>query len=167
MLKIQNNSFEIKYTEINIRQRMFEKQSYVTMIINTEFFPSLVGENIISGSIEIKLDLKDVKSLDDFINNYEGEIGNVVISINNNGIWEHDSKDKFKISIKKRDGKKLEFELKTDNCLLKDKGTIVSLYTTSASIEELEKNFDLKDFYNNPITREIGNKKVYKYFIKN
>ena len=62
MLKIQNNSFEIKYTEINIRQRMFEKQSYVTMIINTEFFPSLVGENIISGSIEIKLDLKEILS---------------------------------------------------------------------------------------------------------
>lgn len=166
MLKIQNNSFEIKYTEINIRQRMFEKQSYVTMIINTEFFPSLVGENIISGSIEIKLDLKDVKSLDDFINNYEGKIGNVVISINNNGIWEYDSKDNFKLKIKKREGKKLEFELKTENCLLKNIGTIVSLYTTSTSAEELQNSFDLKDFHNNPISKEIGNKKVYKYFVK-
>lgn len=167
MLKIQNNKFQIKFTEINIRQRMYQNESYITLIINTEFFPSLIDDTVISGSVEIKLDLKDVKSLDDLNNKtYNGDIGNVTISINNNGIWEHDSKDNFEIKVNKRDGKQLDFELETDNCKLKTVGTIVSLYTTSTSGEELSKNFDLKDFYNNPIEKTIGNSKIYKYYVK-
>lgn len=167
MLKIQNTEFEIKYTEINIRQRMYQNESYVTLMINAEFFPSLVDEKIVSGSIDIKLDIKDIKSLDDLNNKtYNGDIGNVTISVNNNGIWEHQSCDNFKVKINKKEGKKLDFELETDSCEFKTIGRIVSLYTTSTSSEELAKNFDLKDFHSIPITKEIGNSKVYKYYIK-
>ena len=82
MLKIQNNEFEIKFTEINIRQRMYQNESYITLIINTEFYPSLVEENIISGSIDAKIDLKDIKSLDDLTNkNYKGEMVQAIIFI--------------------------------------------------------------------------------------
>ena len=167
MLKIQNNEFEIKYTEINIRQRMYQNESYITLMINTEFYPTLVEDNIISGSIDIKLDIKNIKSLDELNNkNYKGDIGNVTISVNNNGVWEHESCDNFKVTINKKEGKQLYFELETKNCKLNTFGRIVSLYTTSTSSEELAKNFDLKDFHNIPITKEIGNSKIYKYFIK-
>lgn len=167
MLKIQDNEFQIKFTEINIRQRIFERESFVTLMINTEFFPSLVDETVISGSVEIKLDLKDIKSLDDLSDkSYEGNIGHVTISVNNNGVWEHDSKDNFKVKINKREGKKMGFELETDNCELKTIGTIVSLYTTSISSKELSNNFDLKDFHSTPIVKEIGNSKISRYYVK-
>lgn len=167
MLKIQNNEFEIKYTEINIRQRMYQNESYITLMINTEFYPNLVDENVISGSIDIKIDINDIKSLDDLANkSYKGDIGNVTISVNNNGVWEHQSSDNFKVKINKKDGNKLDFELETDSCCLKTVGRIVSLYTTSTSNDELSKNFDLKDFHNIPIMKEIGNSKIYKYYVK-
>ena len=167
MLKIQNNEFEIKFTEINIRQRMYQNESYITLIINTEFYPSLVEENIISGSIDAKIDLKDIKSLDDLTNkNYKGEIGNVTISVNNNGVWEHNSCDNFEIKIKERNGKKISFKLETNNCKLDTTGTLISLYTTSTTKEEIDKNFDLKDFHNIPITKEVGNSKISKYYVK-
>ena len=167
MLKIQNNEFEIKFTEINIRQRMYQNESYITLMINTEFYPSLVEKNIISGSIDIKLDLKDIKALSDLNNkNYKGDIGNITISVNNNGIWEHNSCDNFEIKINEIKERKLSFELKSDNCKLETEGTLISLYTTSTSKEELDKNFNLRDFHNIPITKEIGNSKISKYYVK-
>lgn len=167
MLNIQGNSFEIKFTEINIRHRMFEEESYITLLINTEFFPSLIDERVISGSIEVKLDIKGVKSISDLENKeYKGDIGNITISINNDGIWEHESKDDFEIKINKIQDRKIEFELETDNCELNTFGTLISLYTTSTSYEALTKNFDLKDFHNKPVIKKIGNTKIYKYYLK-
>lgn len=167
MLEIQKNKFEIKYTDINIRQRMYHDDSYITLMINTEFYPSLVDENIISGSIDIKLDLKNIKSIDDLSNtNYSGAIGNVTISVNNDGIWEHKSYDKFKIKIDKRNGKQIDFELDAKDCKLKTTGRIISLYTTSSSQDDLAQNFDLKDFHVIPTVKEIGNSKISRYYIK-
>ena len=81
MLKIQNNEFKIKFTEINIRQRMFENESFITLMINTEFFPALIDESVISGSIEFKLDLKEIKSIDELINNNEVKIGKYTLPV--------------------------------------------------------------------------------------
>ena len=167
MLKINDIKFQEKFTEINIRHRLYKGKSIITLIITTEFYPSLCNENIVSGVIEAKIDLQNINSLNDLVNkSYQGDIGSVTISVNNNGIWEHDTKDKFEINIKNRNKRKLDFKLKTDNCKLETKGTIVSLYTTSTSKKDLEKKFNLSDFYNNPIIREINNITVYKYFVK-
>lgn len=167
MLKIEKTKFTEKFTEINIRQRIYKKKSYITLIINTEFYPSLVGENLVSGAIEIKLDIEGIKSLDDLVGkSYKGDIGSITISVNNDGIWEHQSKDDFEITITKRDKRKLSFELKTDNCTLKTTGILVSLYTTSSTEKELSKNFSLDDFYDNPIVKLIGNNEIRKYFVK-
>ena len=62
MIKIENSKFSEKFTEINIRQRMYENKSFITLIINTEFFPTIVGDNVVSGNIEIKLDVNEIKS---------------------------------------------------------------------------------------------------------
>lgn len=167
MLKIENTKFREKFTEINIRQRMYKKKSYITLMITTEFFPSLVGDNMVSGVVEVKLDVKDIHSLNDFNDkSYKGDIGSVTISVNNDGVWEHQTKDNFYLSISKRNGRELSFSLKTDNCELKTKGIIVSLYTTSSSKKELAKLFELGDFYEKPVVKEIGNSQIMKYFVK-
>ncbi len=167
MLKINDIEFKEKFTEVNIRQRMYKEKNIITLIITTEFYPALFGENVVSGAIEAKIDLEGIKSLDELQERtHEGEIGNVTISVNNDGVWEHESKDNFKIEIKKRKNRDLEFILKTDNCELDTIGVLVSLYTTSTSREKLLKEFDLDDFYDKPTIREIGNNKVYKYFVK-
>ena len=59
-----------------------------------------------------------------------------------------------------------KFSLETDNCKFDTTGIMVSLYTTSTSNEELKKNFDLSDFYENSVDKEIGNSKIIKYFVK-
>ena len=167
MLKIEKSNFSEKFTEINIRQRMYKDKSYITLMINTEFYPSLVGENLVSGVIETKLDIEGINSLSDLVGkSYKGDIGSVTISVNNDGVWEHQAKDNFEVTITELRGRKLRFELKTDNCTLKTTGVMVSLYTTSSNKEELSKNFDLSDFYDNPIIKTIGNNEVRKYFVK-
>ena len=167
MIKIENSKFSEKFTEINIRQRMYENESFITLIINTEFFPTIVGDNVVSGNIEIKLDVNDIKSLDDLVGkSYNGDIGKVTISVNNDGIWEHDTKDNFELCIKERKGRNLKFFLKTDNCKLETTGVMVSLYTTSTSEESLKENFNLNDFYDKAIIKEIGSNKIFKYIVK-
>lgn len=167
MLKIQKNKFNEKFTEINIRQRMYKKKSFITLIITTEFFPSLVGENIVNGAIEVKLDIEGIHSLDELVGkNYQGDIGSVNISVNNDGIWEHQSCDNFQIEFLDRKNRELSFKLKTDNCELKTKGMMISLYTTSSTKKELNKHFDLSDFYEKPQMKEIGSNQILKYFVK-
>ena len=167
MLKIKKIKFKEKFTEINIRQRMYKKKSFITLMINTEFYPSLVGDALVSGVIEAKLDIKDIKSLDDLIGkSYSGDIGSVVISVNNDVVWDHQKYTDFGVAITGRKGRVLSFELTTDDCVLKTNGVMVSLYTTSSSEKELSKNFDLKDFYERPVIKTIGNNEVRKYFVK-
>lgn len=167
MLKIEKSKFSEKFTEINIRQRMYKGKSYITLMINTEFYPALVGENLVSGVVEVKLDIEGIKSLNDLKGkNYKGDIGSVTISVNNDGIWEHQTIDNFEVFITERKGRKLTFELKTDNCTLKTTGIMVSLYTTNSNRDQLNDNFDLSDFYVRPVVRTIGNNEVMKYFVK-
>lgn len=167
MLKIKKIKFREKFTEINIRQRMYKNKSYITLIVTTEFFPSLVGEALVSGVIETKLDIEGIKSLDDLVGkSYKGDIGSVTISVNNDGIWEHETVTDFELSIDKRVGRDLSFVLKTENCVFKTKGVMVSLYTTSSSEKEIANNFDLADFYDRPIIKEVGNSQIRKYFVK-
>lgn len=167
MLQIENSNFREKFTEINIRQRLYEGTSYITLIINTEFYPALVKDNLVSGALEIKLDIKDIKSLDDLAGkSYKGDIGSVTISVNNDGIWEHISQDNFSVDILKREGRELTFKLESDNCLMETTGVMVSLYTTSSTEKDLSKHFDLNDFYEKAVTKKIGKNEVFKYFVK-
>lgn len=167
MLKINKIKFKEKFTEINIRQRMYKKKSFITLMVTTEFFPSLVGEALVSGVIEVKLDIQGIKSLNDLVGkNYKGDIGSVTISANNDGIWEHQSYEQFEFSILKRAGRELSFVLKTEIGELKTKGVMVNLYTTSSTEKEIANNFDLSDFYEKPIVKEIGNSQIRKYFVK-
>lgn len=167
MLKIENHEFEIKSTELNFKQRNYKGESIVTVQIIVEFFPSLVKNNIVSGTIEIKLDSNKIKSIKDIENKtFKGDIGNVMIAVNNNGNFEYQSKDEFEISFKEKNNRNIKFTLKLDNCILEEKATIVSLYTTSTSKEDLKDKFDLTDFYDTFIEKEMGKNKILKFFVK-
>ena len=167
MISLKKINFKEKFTEINFRQRMYKGKSFVTMIVTNEFFPSLVGENLVSGAIEVKLDMEDIHSLDELVGkSYQGDIGSVVISVNNDGIWEHQSYDQFSFSINKRCGRELSFVLETDDCKVEVTGVMVSLYTTSSSETDIKKHFDLSDFYDKPVIKEVANSQVRKYFVK-
>ena len=167
MIKINNIKFEEKFSEANIRYRVFEDKNVITLIINTEFYPSVFKDNVVSGAIEAKIDIEGINKVDDLENTkYEGQIGNVTISVNNNGVWEHESYEDFKVEIKDINNRKMKLSIKTDTLNMNTTATLVSLYTSSTSREKLLKRFDLNNFYDKPIIRKIGNNEVYKYFIK-
>lgn len=167
MIKINNIKFEEKFSEANIRYRVFEDKNVITLIINTEFYPSVFKDNVVSGAIEAKIDIEGINKVDDLENTkYEGKIGNVTISVNNDGVWEHESYEDFKVEIKDINNRKIKLSIKTDTLNMNTTATLVSLYTTSTSREKLLKRFDLNNFYDKPIIRKIGNNEVYKYFAK-
>ncbi|MBE6157621.1 MAG: hypothetical protein E7160_02385 [Firmicutes bacterium] len=167
MIKINNIKFEEKFTEINIRHRLYEEKNYITLIINTEFYPALYKDNVVTGAIEAKIDIEGIKSLDELQDKlYNGDIGSITVSVNNDGVWEHNSYDNFKLELKDRTNRKLKFKLTAEDLELSTTGTLVSLYTTSTSRERLLKEFNLDDFYDKSIIREVGNNKIYKYFTK-
>lgn len=167
VLKINNYEFEIKFSEINFRQRNYNGKSYITVNITNEFFPTLVKDNIVYGSCDIKIDLEGIKSIDDLVGKeYHGQIGTINISVNNDGIWETNAIEDFSVKFAKRESKNLFFQITGKNFIYEDSSRMISLYTTSTSKEDLEKKFSLKDFYNQTIRREIGKSIIIKYFIK-
>lgn len=167
MIEIEKTNFLEKFTEINFRQRMYEGTSVITLITNIEFYPSLVNGSVVSGSIEAKVDIQDISSIDELVGKtYNGDIGKLTISVNNDGVWEHQTKEEFKFDVKSRDGRKLAFLIETDNCKIETSGVMVSLYTTSSKKDELSNNFKLDDFYDNPSIKEVGSSKIMKYFVK-
>ena len=167
MLEIEKSFFKIKFSELNIRQRMYQKKSIVTIHIMTEFYPTFAKEKIISGAVEIKLDLSDIKKIDDLSGkHYSGDIGSLVISINNEGVWEHKNLSNFSITFQERVVREIPFLLETDICKLEERATIVSLYTTSTEDNKLKKCFDMKDFHDTCVQRKIGNSVISRYYIK-
>lgn len=86
MLKIKQFEVEEKFSEIHFRHRMYQDKSIMTINIMTEFFPALLDDSIVSGAIDIKLDVDDIHSLQDLEGkSYKGKVGFVTLSVNNHG----------------------------------------------------------------------------------
>lgn len=167
MLEIKKHPFKEKFTEINIRQRNYERKSFITVQFTTEFYPSIVNDQIVSGAIDLKLDLSDIHALDDLsLKKYQGDIGSLTISVNNNGIWEHQTLDQFEVTFGKREKNEIPFQIQAKDLVLDSVGTIVSLYTTSTAEKKLEKEFDLSDFYSQIIRKEIGKSTIIRFIAK-
>ena len=144
MFKLRDNVVKIKSSELNFKQRMYKEVSIVTVSI-----------------------MADLKSIHELVNKkYKGKVGYVTISINNHGTWEYKNIEDFEISFGKIKDNEIKTTFKCEDIEFTLNITIVSLYTTSSSKEELEKNFDLRDFYEEPIVSTISNRKISKYFIK-
>lgn len=167
MLKINNIVFEIKSTEMNIKQRSYENESIITAEVMTEFFPKMVNGDVLSGAVDIKLDMSNIKSIGQLEGKqYYGKVGIVTLSVNKNGIWEHASVEDFDFSFIKRENNKFTFRLitKDPSCTLETTTTLVSLYTTN--VDKLQEQFELSDFYDTPVVREIGKSIITKYYVK-
>lgn len=167
MLKIENHDFDVKFAQIDIKQRQYKGESVVTVGLMVEFFPSLVKENIVSGASEIKLDSTDIHSLKDLEEKtFEGEIGSITISANNMGDWEHVYENSFSISFGKKKNRKISVRVESPKLSFEGDATIVSLYTTSTDLKKLEKVFSLEEFYQTPIKKQVGNSTISKYYVK-
>ena len=167
MLEINKQKFDVKSAEINFRQRNYNEKSYITVNITTDFFPSIVNDQVVYGNIDLKIDLEGIKSIENLVNKeYNGEIGTINISVNNDGIWESNNIENFKVVFTNREDKYLSFKISAKDFEYEDKARMISLNTTSTSEEDLQTKFDLKDFHLRAIKREVGKSVISKYFIK-
>ena len=132
-----------------------------------EFYPKFVNDSILSGALDIKVDMKDIHSLKDLENKeLSGNIGSVTISVNNDDIWEHEKSDNFSVKLGKIRNRELEIILKTEECELNTKLELISLYTTSSKEEELKESFSLDGFYPKTLEKKVGTSQIIKYFVK-
>ena len=131
-----------------------------------EFYPKFVNDSILSGALDIKVDMKDIHSLKDLENKeLSGNIGSVTISVNNDDIWEHEKSDNFSVKLGKIRNRELEIILKTEECELNTKLELISLYTTSSKEEELKESFSLDGFYPKTLEKKVGTSQIIKYFV--
>ena len=166
MLKIKNINFKEKFAEAHLRQRIFEGTSYITLMATIEFYHKFVNDSILSGALDIKVDMKDIHSLKDLENKeLSGNIGSVTISVNNDDIWEHEKSDNFSVKLGKIRNRELEIILKTEECELNTKLELISLYTTSSKEEELKESFSLDGFYPKTLEKKVGTSQIIKYFV--
>ena len=166
MLKIKNINFKEKFAEAHLRQRIYEGTSYITLMATIEFYPKFVNDSILSGALDIKVDMKDIHSLKDLENKeLSGNIGSVTISVNNDDIWEHEKSDNFSVKLGKIRNRELEIILKTEDCELNTQLELISLFTTSSKEEELKESFSLDGFYPKTLEKKVGTSQIIKYFV--
>ena len=167
MLKINNVEFKEKFAEAHLRQRIYEGISYITLMATIEFYPTLANDCILSGAIDIKVDMNDIHSLKDLEDKeLKGDIGSVTISVNNDDIWEHNKSDNFSVKLGNLKNRELEFFLKTEECELSTTLELISFYTTSSKEKELKESFSFDGFYPKKLEKKVGGSQIIKYFIK-
>ncbi len=161
MIKLKNNKLKLQYSELNLKQRLFEKESIVSLELKTSFYPSLIDEDIVFGSIDLTVDC-NIKSLQQLVGKEFNE-GKVVVNLNENGNWNSYTFYEFKAKfIELNDD--ITFELTFTDCEIKEKANITSLY--SIGNKDVSEYFDLSSFHKNPIVKQIANKEIFKYYKK-
>ena len=165
MVSIKKHVFHEKFTEVNLRQRIWEKESIVSVIIRSELFPTCYLDSIVSGAVEVVFDCEKIHSLDDLsLICAHGKIGKITISICKDGIWEHKMLEEYEIKFGKREGNQISISVVAEDLNFEVTATLVSLYTTST--KNLSQVFDMKDFYGTVLEKEIGKSKITKYIVK-
>lgn len=168
MFTVKEHEVEVKVNEMNFKQRMYQNKSIVTVQMMVDFYPTLIDESIISGGVDIKLDIEELKSIHELENkNYKGKVGFVSISINNHGVWEYLNLEEFEVSFGSIHGNKIEVAFRCQEVSFDLEMTMCSLYTTSSDEETLKRVFDLKDFYSEPVKSIINKRTISKYYLYN
>lgn len=167
MILIRDTEVKQKSCEMNLKQRMYQEESIVTVQIMTEFFPTMIQSQLVSGAIEVNLDTSNIHSLSDLENKeYAGKVGRATISVCNEGIWEHNNLYDFKVKFGKRKQDEITVFIELEDCKLEVVATIVSLYTTSSTEKSIKNNFDMTEFYEKPTKRQVGKNMILKYYVK-
>lgn len=169
MLTIKKASFQVQSIELNMRQRNFEKESIVSLMMDLSFYPRELDGEIVSGSISVVVDTNQIHCLNDLEQKTFDQEVKVSCAISRNGLWEHyDAYDGI-LTFQTRKQNQIAFTLesKKNELHIEDVATMVSLYTTSTKEKELKENFQMEDFYQTPIKKEIQKRTILKYFVKN
>ncbi len=167
MIKLKQHEVELKMQELNFKQRMYKDDSIVTVQMKVDFYPTMIDQSIISGGIDVKLDILGLSSIHALENQtYEGKVGYVTVTINNHGTYEYLNVENFKVSFGRIDKNKIPVTFACEEVEFYLVMNMVSLYTTSSDEDTLSKVFDLSDFYDEPIESTVGNRKICKYFMK-
>lgn len=169
MLTIKNTPFQVQSIELNLRQRTYEKESIVSLMLDLSFYPRELDGEIVSGSISVVADTNQVHCLNDLEQKTFDQEVKVSCAISRNGFWEHyDAYDGI-LTFQTRKQNQIAFTLESKKNELHIEGvaTMVSLYTTSTREEELKKQFQMNDFYTISIQKGIQKRTILKYFVKN
>lgn len=169
MLTIKNTPFQVQSIELNLRQRTYEKESIISLMLDLSFYPRELDGEIVSGSISIVADTNQVHCLNDLEQKTFDQEVKVSCAISRNGFWEHyDAYDGI-LTFQTRKQNQIAFTLESKKNELHIEGvaTMVSLYTTSTREEELKKQFQMNDFYTISIQKGIQKRTILKYFVKN
>lgn len=167
MIKIRNVEVKQKSCELNLKQRMYQGESIITVQMMLEFFPTMIDGQIASGALEVNVDVTDIHSLNDLENKtYSGKVGRATLSVCNEGVWEHNNIYDLNVTFGKRNGNDISVKVEVEDCNCEVTATIVSLYTVSSSEENMSKSFVMEDFYEKPIKKEIGKNTILKYIVK-
>ena len=164
MLTIKKAPFQVQSIELNMRQRTFEKESIVSLMMDLSFYPRELDGEIVSGSISVVVDTNQIHCLNDLEQKTFDQEVKVSCAISRNGFWEHyDAYDGI-LTFQTRKQNQIAFTLesKKNELHIEDVATMVSLYTTST-----KENFQMEDFYQTPIKKEIQKRTILKYFVKN
>lgn len=169
MLTIKNTPFQVQSIELNLRQRTYEKESIISLMLDLSFYPRELDGEIVSGSISVVTDTNQVHCLNDLEQKTFDQEVKVSCAISRNGFWEHyDAYDGI-LTFQTRKQNQIAFTLESKKNELHIEGvaTMVSLYTTSTREEELKKQFQMNDFYTISIQKGIQKRTILKYFVKN
>ena len=169
MLTIKNTPFQVQSIELNLRQRTYEKESIISLMLDLSFYPRELDGEIVSGSISVVADTNQVHCLNDLEQKTFDQEVKVSCAISRNGFWEHyDAYDGI-LTFQTRKQNQIAFTLESKKNELHIEGvaTMVSLYTTSTREEELKKQFQMNDFYTISIQKGIQKRTILKYFVKN
>ena len=169
MLTLKNTPFQVQSIELNLRQRTYEKESIISLMLDLSFYPRELDGEIVSGSISVVADTNQVHCLNDLEQKTFDQEVKVSCAISRNGFWEHyDAYDGI-LTFQTRKQNQIAFTLESKKNELHIEGvaTMVSLYTTSTREEELKKQFQMNDFYTISIQKGIQKRTILKYFVKN
>ena len=169
MLQVKKNTFQVQYIDMNFRQRVYENESIISIMMDISIYPRELDGEIVSGSISVVADTNQVHCLNDLEQKTFDQEVKVSCAISRNGFWEHyDAYDGI-LTFQTRKQNQIAFTLESKKNELHIEGvaTMVSLYTTSTREEELKKQFQMNDFYTISIQKGIQKRTILKYFVKN
>ena len=89
MLIIKKAPFQVQSIELNMRQRTFEKESIVSLMMDLSFYPRELDGEIVSGSISVVVDTNQIHCLNDLEQKTFDQEVKVSCAISRNGLWEH------------------------------------------------------------------------------
>ena len=89
MLTIKKALFQVQSIELNMRQRTFEKESIVSLMMDLSFYPRELDGEIVSGSISVVVDTNQIHCLNDLEQKTFDQEVKVSCAISRNGFWEH------------------------------------------------------------------------------